>query len=150
MILWNSSGFHVINVPPKKFTYNVSFYVTQILVPLSDWRKTQVGRPKRKLLVHSNEARPHTATVTLQFMQQHAMKRAPHPPYSPDLVPSNFYFFGYIKQLLSGCEFGDRDSLLQGVKVILGGIEKVILEGVFLHWVERLHQYSAMDGEHVE
>jgi hypothetical protein len=83
-------------------------------------------------------------------MQQHAMRRAPHPPYSPDLVPSNFYLFGYIKQLLSGCEFADRDSHLQGVRDNLDGIEKVILEGVFLNWVERLHQCSEMDGEYVE
>jgi hypothetical protein len=78
------------------------------------------------------------------------MRRAPHPSYSPDLVPSNFYLFGYIKQLLSGCEFADRDSLLQEMRDILDGIEKVIGEGVFLHWVEGLHQCSAMDGEYVE
>jgi hypothetical protein len=83
-------------------------------------------------------------------MQQNAMRRAPHPTYSPDLAPSDFYLFGYIKQLLSGCEFAGRDSLLQGVRDILGGIENVTLEGVFLNWVERLHQSSAVDGEYVE
>jgi hypothetical protein len=83
-------------------------------------------------------------------MQQNAMRRALHPQYSPDLAPSDFSLFGYIKQLLLGCEFTDRDSLFQGVRDILGGIEKATLEGVFCNWMERLHQSSAMDGEYVE
>jgi hypothetical protein len=29
------------------------------------------------------------------------MKRAPHPPYSPDLAPCDFYLFGYVKDRLS-------------------------------------------------
>jgi histone-lysine N-methyltransferase SETMAR len=149
-IVWNSSGFHVITVPLKWFKLNASFYLTQILVPVPDWRRTHVGNNNRKLLVHSDHARPHTATVTLQFMQHNLMRRAPHPPYSPDLVPSNFYLFGYIKQLLSGCEFGDRDSRLQGIREILWGIEKVTKEGVFRNWVETFRQCCAIDGEYVE
>jgi hypothetical protein len=79
-IVWNPSGFHLINVLPKRFKFNASFYVTQILGSLSDWRRTQVGRTNRKLWIHADNARPHTATVTLQFMQQNAMSRVPHPP----------------------------------------------------------------------
>jgi hypothetical protein len=78
------------------------------------------------------------------------MRRVPHPPYSPDLASSDFYFFGYIKQLLLGCEFTDRDSLLQGIRDILEGIEKATLEGVFCNWMERLHQSIVMSGEHLE
>jgi hypothetical protein len=68
-IVWNSSGFHLINVLPKTFKFNAIFYVTQILGRLSDWRRTQIGRTNRKLWVHTDNARSHTATVTLQFMQ---------------------------------------------------------------------------------
>jgi hypothetical protein len=55
-------------------------------------------------------------------MEQNSMQRKPHPAYSPDLVPSDFYLFGYVKQLLSGCQFADQDSLLQVVSDILVGI----------------------------
>jgi hypothetical protein len=81
-IVWNLSGFHLINVLPKGFKFNASFYVTQILGPLSDWRRTQVGRTNRKLWVHADNARPHIATVKLQFMQQNAMRRVPYLPSS--------------------------------------------------------------------
>jgi hypothetical protein len=44
----------------------------------------------RKLMVHADSARPHTAKGTLEFLEQNVMKRGPHPPYSRDLAPSDF------------------------------------------------------------
>jgi hypothetical protein len=72
-------------------------------------------------------------------MEQNSMQRTPHPAYSSDLAHSDFYLFGYVKQLLSGCQFADQDSLLQAVSDILVGVEKVILE----------KRSSQLDGETV-
>jgi hypothetical protein len=55
-----------------------------------------------KLIIHADHARPSLATMTQQFLEQNAMKRAPHPAYSPDLGASDFYFFGEVKHLLAG------------------------------------------------
>jgi hypothetical protein len=69
--------------------------------------------------------------MTSQFTEQNSMQMAPHPAYSLNLVPSDFFLFGHVKQLLSGCQFANQDSLLQAVSDILAGIEKVTLENVF-------------------
>jgi hypothetical protein len=60
-IVWNPGDFHLINILPKGFKFNTSYYVTQILGPLSKWRRTQAGRTNRKLIVRADNARPHTA-----------------------------------------------------------------------------------------
>jgi hypothetical protein len=52
------------------------------------------------------------------------MKSAPHPPYFPDLAPSDFYLFGYVKRCLTGLSFEDADQLLATVRGVLEGIEK--------------------------
>jgi hypothetical protein len=52
------------------------------------------------------------------------MKSAPHPPYSPDLAPSDFYLFGYVKRCLADLSFEDADQLLAAVEGVLEGIEK--------------------------
>jgi hypothetical protein len=46
-IVRNPGGFHLVNILPKGFKFNESYYVTQILDPLSKWRRTQVGRTNR-------------------------------------------------------------------------------------------------------
>jgi hypothetical protein len=76
------------------------------------------------LIVHTDNACRRTAKMTSQFMEQNLMQKAPHLAYSLDLAPSNFYLFGYVQQLLSGCQFADQDSLLQAFSDILMGIKK--------------------------
>jgi hypothetical protein len=149
-IIWNHGGFDLINIMPTGLKFNPSYDVTQILDPLSKWRRTRAGRTNRKLIVLAHSARPHTAKKKSQFLEQNSMQRALHPAHSPDLAPSDFYPFGSVKQLLSGCQFADQNSLLQAVSDILVGIKKVTMESVFHNWMERLCQYSAAGGDYVE
>jgi histone-lysine N-methyltransferase SETMAR len=137
-MVWNPVDFHLVNILPEGFKFNASYYVTQILGPLSKWRTTEVGRTNRKLIVPADNTRPHTAKTTSQLREQNSMQRAPRPAYSPDMAPSDFYFCGYVKQLLLECQFADQDSLLHAVSDILVGIEKVTLESVFSNWMQRL------------
>jgi hypothetical protein len=78
------------------------------------------------------------------------MKRAPHPAYSPDLAPSDFYLFGYVKQLLAGQEFPDGEAFVGAINASLEGIEKVTLQRVFLEWMERLRRSIEIGGEYVD
>jgi hypothetical protein len=78
------------------------------------------------------------------------MKSALHPPYSPDLAPSDFSLFGYVKRCLADLSFEDADQLLAAVEGILEGIEKVTLRAVFLEWMDRLRKCPITDGEHTE
>jgi hypothetical protein len=66
------------------------------------------------------------------------------------LTPSDFCLFEHVKQLLRGYEFADREALFYLIEDILRRIEKVILEDVFLRWMERLHQCDSAAGEYVE
>jgi hypothetical protein len=58
-IVWNPGSFHLVNTLPKGFKFNASYYVTQILDPLSKWRRTQVECTNRILIVHADDARSH-------------------------------------------------------------------------------------------
>jgi hypothetical protein len=78
------------------------------------------------------------------------MKSALHPPCSPDLAPSDFYLFGYVKRRLVGPSFKDADQLLAAVKGVLEGIEKMTLQAVFLEWVDRLRKCIAIKREYTE
>jgi hypothetical protein len=62
--------------------------------------------------------------MTSQFMEQNSMQMAPHPAYSPHLAPSDFYLFGYVQQLLSGCQFVDQNSILQAISTIWWALKK--------------------------
>ena len=46
-------------------------------------------------------------------------KRAPHPSYSPDLVPSEFFLFGYHKEKLNGHLFETREQLYEAIRTFI-------------------------------
>jgi hypothetical protein len=116
--------FHLVNILPKGFKFSASHHVTQILDPLSKRRRTQIGCTNRKLIVPADNARPHTAKMTSQLMEQKTMQMAPHPAYSHDLALFDFYLFGDVQQLLSRCQFPDQGYFLQAVNEIWVGIKK--------------------------
>jgi hypothetical protein len=39
-----------------------------------------------------------------------------HPPYSPDLAPSDHHLFTYLKHWLGSQRFNSSEELLEGVK----------------------------------
>jgi hypothetical protein len=56
-IVVNPNGFHLVIVLSKGIKFNADHYITDILLPLAEWRKTQVGRTDGKLIVHAENAR---------------------------------------------------------------------------------------------
>ena len=58
----------------------------------------------RMLLLHDN-ARPHSDHTTIDALETLKYEVLSHPPYSPDLVPSDFHFFPHLKRDLKGDSF---------------------------------------------
>jgi len=70
---------------------------------------------KRVLLLHDN-ARPHTAPITVDTLHDLKFEVLKHPPYSPDLAPSDFHLFGPMKEHLRGHKFADDDEVMEAVQ----------------------------------
>jgi histone-lysine N-methyltransferase SETMAR len=118
-IVWNPRGFHLIKVLENGRKFNTGYYIAQILEPLSQWRSIEATGNERKLLVQTDNARPHTARLSTQYFNENRMKSGPHPPYSHDLAPSDFDLFGYVKRCLAGLSFEDADQLLAAIEGVL-------------------------------
>jgi hypothetical protein len=71
-------------------------------------------------------------------MDHQSLKRAPHPPYSPDLVPSALYLFGHVKHQSQGHGFTKGAELVSAFSEILNQIPTDTLVDVFDDWMRRL------------
>jgi histone-lysine N-methyltransferase SETMAR len=146
-IVWNPRGFHLIKVVEKDRKFNVGYYMAEILESLSQWCSIEAAGNERKLFVHTNNARPHTTKLSTQYSNENRMKSAQHPPYSPDLAPSDFYHFEDVKRCFAGLSLEDADQLLAAVEGILEGIEKETLQVVFLEWMDRLRKRTIINSD---
>jgi histone-lysine N-methyltransferase SETMAR len=137
-IVWSPGGFHIVNFLPTGCKFNAQYYTNRILFEIAGWRRRSGGTRPLKLWVHADNARPHTAKVSMDYIVHNSMKRAPHPPhppYSPDLAPSDFFLFRYVKRKLMGYHAESTDDLFGQVLLIRGEIPLATLNGVFQEWM---------------
>ena len=88
--------------------------------------------------------------MTKHHLGQIGLSQMPHPAYSPDLAPSDFYLFGRLKNNLLGKEFRTESELKQAVLDDLDKISYQELRRVFNNWVLRLNKCVSEAGEYVE
>jgi hypothetical protein len=83
-------------------------------------------------------------------MEEHGLGTAPYPAYSPDLAPSDFFLFGYVRRALQGSEFQTVEEPLAAVVGILNATPTKTLISTFHEWIRRLQTCIDTDGEYVE
>lgn len=67
---------------------------------------TENGHAEGKVLLLQDNARPHTSNVTRHHIEHtFGWELLPHPPYSPDLAPSDCLVFRSLKTHLRGKQF---------------------------------------------
>jgi len=104
---------------------------------------------KRVLLLHDN-ARSRTASHMVDTLHALKIEVLIHPSYSPDLVPSDFYLFGPMKEHLRGQKFADDNEVMEAVQSWLKATPKsFFLEGIH-KFVDRWTKCVAKQGDYVE
>jgi hypothetical protein len=143
-ITWHPLGFHLLDAPPKSNKFIAEYCCVNLLTELLPLRLAVDGR---RLVIHADKARLHTARKCQTFCQEIRLHLVIHPPYSIDCVPSDFFLFGYIKHGLQGIAFPSHEELLATIHEIARAIPRPTLEDVFRHWMERLESVSQNNGD---
>jgi hypothetical protein len=78
-VAWNPSGFHVLTTLPRGLKFNAGYYTTEMLERIKNWLKGQGAGSTRKMIVHADNTKPHTAKLSMDFMDANRMTQAPHP-----------------------------------------------------------------------
>jgi histone-lysine N-methyltransferase SETMAR len=149
IIVWDQREFAVVTALDNGCKFNAGYYVSEVLTPLSEWWRERGGGNFGTLIVHADNARPHKAVVSYQFMAGNAMVITAHPRYSPNLAPSDFYLLGHVRGLPRGTSFEAGQRLLSAVEGISGSFEKWTLTKVCLEWMRRLERCIEINGDYV-
>ena len=148
-VIWNIQGFHIIDFLPEGMAFNSEYMIEHILTPLAEKKHEIWGSScKRKMWLHLDNCRVHNSKMTTEAIENLGFKRAPHPPYSPDLAPSDFFLFGYTKNKLKGHHFESVDELIDEIKNIFSQISYEKRKDVFKAWIKRCDWVAANGGEY--
>ena len=89
----------------------------------------------------------HTVLSAQQFLTKNSMTLLPYSPYSPDLAPSNFFWFPQMKRVLKGKCFANEEEVKQKPEEALKGI-KIEFKNCYEQWKKSLDRCIASNGEY--
>jgi hypothetical protein len=114
LLFWNISGLHVSNFLASK-SFDAGCFVHNVLTPIHHIPIVDVAhKQKKRFILHMDNSPIHKSKVTRAKLFQIPVHLAPHPLYSPDLAPSNFFLFGYPKTKMVGPKFDSPEVYLTG------------------------------------
>jgi histone-lysine N-methyltransferase SETMAR len=108
-VWWSVSGIVYWELLPEKSTITATKYCLQLMNIASEIQKRSLQQ--RKIFFHHDNARPHVANVVKSKIASLGWELLPHPPYSPDLAPSDYHLFRSLTNDIRDRNFDNETDL---------------------------------------
>ena len=101
-------------------------------------------------LLHHDYAPPHAALLTRRFLTDNNMTMVPHPPYSPDLAPSDLFLFPKLKMKFKGRRFQRLEEIQAESQAVPNTLRENDFQKYLKNWQNHWDRCQASEGEYVE
>ena len=151
-IWWDQKGVIYYELLPSGQTIKGPLYRTQLIRlkrALQEKRPEYGTRHESVILQHDN-ARPHVATSVKNYLENSGWEILPHPPYSPDLAPSDFHLFRSMQNALTGIRFTSAEGIKNWLDTFLGSKDEKFFWSGIHKLPERWEKVVTSDGQYFE
>jgi hypothetical protein len=149
-ILWNPTGFYVVDRFSNDIKMNSDYFVTNIFIFLEQMILSCKRAPHEKGLVVSVEnCSVHTSRGSTDWLEKHDIHRMPDQLYLPNLATSDLYLFSTVKEELERIHLADGDQFFECLQGVVKGLDQQELNRVFQAWVRRVQEVSEGNGGYV-
>ena len=110
-VWWDCKGIVYYELLPPNETIDSTKYCSQLDKLKEEIDKKRPALANRKCVVfHHDNARPHVSKMSQKKLLELGWDVLVHPPYSPDLAPSDYYLFRALQNSLNGVILSDLDA----------------------------------------
>ena len=149
-VFWDTDGVIHIDYLPRGTTMNGQYYADLLVRLRESIKEKRRGKIRRGVLLQQDNAPVHSSKVAMQSVRDCGFELLPHPPYSPDLAPSDFFLFYKLKKELRGQRYDDDDELMLAVEGFCKGHDSAFyregLEALPRRWTKCIES----QGDYVE
>lgn len=119
--------------------------VHKILHQDLDMRKLSARWVPRLLTIDQKRVR-----ADMSKLNELKFELLPHPPYSPDLAPSDFFLFPNLKKFLGGKKYGSNAEVEDAVNQYFSGLDNQFFSDGLKGWEKRWTKCIELQGDYVE
>ncbi|KAA6363615.1 MAG: hypothetical protein EZS28_040858 [Streblomastix strix] len=132
---FTGNTFRLIDFKPQQGGINAEYYIDEILKTVQQDMKDHLSNAKDQgVRMVIDNAPAHNANLTKEFLRDSIFQRIDHPPYSPDLTPSDFWLFGEMKGRMRGQIFQIQQHLADFCTEFAEKQSEDKLKSVFDEW----------------
>jgi len=113
-VFWDRKGVLLVDFLPQGSTINAGVYCDTLKILRRAIQNKRRGMLSRGVVMIHDNIHPHTAAAT-QNLVTFGWEQFDHPPYSPDLAPSDFHLLLHLKSFLAGWRFHDDNEVKEAV-----------------------------------
>jgi len=133
-------------VPPGQ-TVNAAFYFEVLKRLRKNVRRKRPHQWRNNTwLLHHDNAPAHAALLTRPLLNDNNMTVVPHPPYSPDFAPSDFFVLPKEKMNLKGRRFQTLEEIQGKSQAVLNTLQENDFQEGFKNWQRRFDRCQASEG----
>ena len=137
-------------VPPGQ-TVNAVFYIKVLKRLRENLRRKRPDQWRNNTwLLHHDNAPAHAARLIRLFLTDNNMTVVPHPPYSPDLAPSDFSLIPKPKMKLKGRRFQTLEEIQRESQAVLNILRINDFQECFKNWKRRWARCQTLEGVYFE
>jgi histone-lysine N-methyltransferase SETMAR len=115
-VFWDVEGILFIDHLEKGKTTTGEYYSNLLTRPDEKIREKRPGLQMKKIIFHQDNAPSHKSVLAMGKLRDLHYEFLEHPPYSPDLAPSDFYLFPKLKLFLAGQRFSSNQEAIAAVE----------------------------------
>lgn len=118
-VFWDSNGILFIDYVENGKTINSNYFCA-----LLDRLKNEMAEKRSHLSIFLQDNVPeHKSTETLAKIHELGFKLLPHHPNSPDLAPSDYHLFKFLKRWLQGKRFATNKEVEREIDGYFEGLQ---------------------------
>ena len=97
-VFWDAHSILFIDYLEKGIPINSDYYMELLDRLNAEIKKKRPHMQKKKVLFHQDDAPCHKSMKTIVWLKELSFELLPHPPYSPDMSPSDYWLFANLKK----------------------------------------------------
>ena len=136
-----------MDVLPRNMSFNSQYYCS-LLDRLKGAIRDQRRRRCHDFHYHQDNARPHKSNESITKLQELGFTILPHPAYSPDIAPSDYYLFAPMKSALAGRNFENAEEIQNCITNWLNTKQQAFFSKAFQELPNRWQKVIDCNGDY--
>lgn len=148
-VWWTAAGIIHYEILESGETITAAVYCSQLERVQKQLTKKQPALINRKgVVLLQDNARPHTAKVTRQKIHSLSWEILPHPPYSPDISPTDYHLFRSLDNPMGNKCFENRQELENDLQQFFSSKDTSFYRDGIYHLLNRWQKVIDSDGNY--